>query len=476
MPLVLYNTLTRKKEEFKPLEDRRVGFYSCGPTVYNFAHLGNLRTYLFADILKRVLIYNDFQVRHIMNITDVGHLTSDSDTGEDKMVKGARRERRTAWEIAEFYTEKFKEDIKKLNIIEPDIFCRATDHIKEQISLIRELEKNGFTYLIADGVYFDTSKLKDYGKLARLDIKGLEVGARVEPVPGKKNPTDFALWKFSPAGAKRDMEWDSPWGRGFPGWHIECSAMSLKYLGNAFKDSEFRPEQVKTIDIHSGGIDHIPVHHTNEIAQSETASGKRFVNFWLHGEFLIIGDQAKMAKSGENFITLQSLIDRGFKPLAYRYLCLTAHYRSKLLFNWQNLEAAEHALDNLYEIVSTWDEPLILKKRDQDFEQRFLDLINNDLDLPGALALVWELTKSSLPSKVKKATLLKFDRVLGLGLDQIKKKKAAVSKEVWDKVYEREEARKKKDWSRADKLRQEVEAQGFLIEDTEKGPQIKIRR
>jgi cysteinyl-tRNA synthetase len=470
MSLKLYNTLTREKEEFIPIEDKKVGLYSCGPTVYDYAHIGNLRTYIFSDILKRALIYNGYKVKHVMNITDVGHLTSDADTGEDKMEKGARRERKTAWEIADFYIGEFKKDIKNLNIIEPNILCRATGHIREQIELIKKLEELGYTYEIAnDGIYFDTSKIKDYGKLARLNIEGQEAGARVEMIKGKRNITDFALWKFSPKDQKRDMEWDSPWGpstgsgqdKGFPGWHIECSAMSMKYLGENF-------------DIHTGGIDHVPVHHTNEIAQSEAVTEKKFVNFWLHGEFLTL-EEGRMGKSEGNLITLNNLIDKGFNPLAYRYLCLTAHYRSKLNFNWQNLEAAGNALDNLYQIVSTWDESRLYKKCDEDFEKRFLEFINNDLDMPKAIALVWELVKSDLPSKVKKSTLLKFDEVFGLGFDIIKKKKARVPEEVWDLVSRREEARKNKDWQGADELRKEIEKNGFLVEDTKEGPKIKIK-
>src|SRR3989344_952205 len=272
--LKFYNTLTRAKEEFKPQNPPAVGLYTCGPTVYNYAHIGNLRTYIFEDILKRALVANGFEVNHVMNITDVGHLTSDADVGEDKMEKGAKREGKTVWDIAEFYTKAFKEDMRRLNLVEPDIWCKATDHIAEQIELIQRLEKRGFTYLIDDGVYFDTTKDPHYGKLARLDIAGLRAGARIEMVKDKRNPTDFALWKLSPDNEQRQMEWESPWGKGFPGWHIECSAMAMKYLGETF-------------DIHCGGIDLIPVHHTNEIAQAENATGKKFVHTWLHGEFLL---------------------------------------------------------------------------------------------------------------------------------------------------------------------------------------------
>ncbi|NUM74290.1 cysteine--tRNA ligase, partial [candidate division KSB1 bacterium] len=347
-PLHLYDTYTRSLREFKPLRADEVGLYTCGPTVYDYAHIGNLRTYLFEDILRRALEFNGYNVKHVMNITDVGHLVSDADTGEDKMEKGARRTGKTAWEIAAFYTQAFQDDMQRLNILPPTIWCRATDHIREQIETIRCIEKKGFTYRTSDGIYFDTSKLPNYGYLARLDIEGLRAGERVE-VGEKRNPTDFALWKFSPAGstssptggenrfdklpARRQMEWESPWGVGFPGWHIECSAMSEKYLGPFF-------------DIHCGGEDHITVHHTNEIAQTEACHGTRLANFWMHGYFLQL-DDAKMAKASGEFLRVQTLIDRGYDPLAYRMLCLGAHYRTQLNFTWESLDGAETALQRL---------------------------------------------------------------------------------------------------------------------------------
>ena len=327
MTLYLFNTLGRQKQEFIPIKKGKVGLYTCGPTVYDYAHIGNLRSFIFEDILKRVLQYNNFKVKHAMNITDVGHLVSDSDEGEDKMEKGSRRTGKTAWEIAKFYTLSFKKDLADLNVISPAVLCKATDHIKEQIALIKKLEKKGFTYQTVDGIYFDTSKLNDYGKLADLQHQELKAGIRVD-LGGKKNSSDFALWKFSPKHEKRQMEWKSPWGVGFPGWHIECSAMSVKYLGQPF-------------DIHCGGIDHVPVHHTNEIAQSEAATGKPMANFWLHNEFLNLKD-AKMSKSGENFITLPSLIEKGYSPLAYRYFLLQAHYRKQLIFSFEALTAAQN--------------------------------------------------------------------------------------------------------------------------------------
>ena len=458
MDLYLYNTLTRRKEKFEPLNPPYVGMYTCGPTVYNYAHIGNLRTYIFEDILKRVLIYNGYIVKHVMNITDVGHLTSDADEGEDKIEREAKKERRSAWEIAEFYTEAFKRDLKKLNIIEPDIWCKATDHIQDFIDLILILERKGYTYRTSDGIYFDTSKVPDYGKLAGQDLESLLPGARVEYNPEKKNPTDFALWKFSPKAVKRQMEWDSPWGVGFPGWHIECSAMSTKYLGQPF-------------DIHCGGIDHIPIHHTNEIAQSEAAYDKPMAKYWLHGEFLIMGEK-RMGKSEGNFITLSDLEEKGYHPLSYRYFCLTAHYRSPLKFTWSALEAAQRALFRLYENMKKY--PKEEAKYDEKYEEEFHKAINDDLDMPKALAITWELVKDDkLPPEVKRATLLQFDKVLGLSLDNPPEIKIEIPEEIWKLVEERELARKNKDWEKADKIREEIKNRGYIIEDTPQGPRIK---
>ncbi len=396
-----------------------------------------------------------------MNITDVGHLTSDSDTGEDKMEKGARRENKTAWEIADFYTKAFFEDIKRLNIIKANIICKATDHIKEQLELIKKLEKKSYTYVIEDGVYFDTSKLKDYGKLAKLKKEDLLAGARVEVVKGKKHPTDFALWKFSPKDEKRQMEWPSPFGIGFPGWHIECSAMSMKYLGESF-------------DIHCGGIDHIPIHHTNEIAQSEAATGKRFVNYWLHNEFVILKDNVKMAKSGENFITLNELIKRNYSPEDYRYLCLTTHYRKPLMFSYEALDGAKNSLQKLKNHI------LDIKKNKKDknppnikkYKEEFLKAINDDLNTPEALAVLWNLIKDSdINNNSKYKLILDFDNIFGLNLSKIKQEK--ISGEIIKLAEEREKARKTKNWKKADQLREEIRSKGYLVEDSEKGFLIK---
>lgn len=454
MSLQLFNTLTRRKEEFTPLAPGQVGLYTCGPTVYAAPHLGNLRTYIFEDLLKRVLLANGLKVNHVMNITDVGHLTSDADEGEDKMEKGAKREGKSVWGIAEFYTAMFKQNMRELNILEPTTWCKATDHIPEQIALIQKLEAKGFTYQTSDGVYYDTSKFKDYGKLAKLDAKGLKEGARVEANPEKKNPTDFALWKFSPAGEKRQMEWPSPWGVGFPGWHIECSAMAIKYLGETF-------------DMHCGGIDHIPVHHTNEIAQSEAATGKPFVRYWLHGEFLVEHEK-KVAKSDNAAITLNWLTKQGITPLAYRYFCLGTHYRKPLNFSLEAVTSTQRTLENLQSKIATMGDASI---GDTDFEQRFMAAVNDDLNMPQALAVVWELMKSNEPDHSKKCSLLKFDEVLGLGLKNIPP--LTIPESVLSLLADREAARVAKDWARADTLRQEITTHGFAVDDTELGPVIK---
>jgi cysteinyl-tRNA synthetase len=470
MSLRLYNSLTRKKEVFKPIRDKQVGLYCCGPTVYWYAHIGNLRAYIFEDILRRALKYNGYQINHIMNYTDVGHLTSDADSGEDKMEKGAKREGKTAWEIAEFYIKEFEKDAEALNILKPDRTPRATEHIDEQIDLIKILEKKGFTYTIGDGVYFNTSKSPDYAKLAKLDIGGLKAGARVEMAKGKKNPTDFALWKFSPnppmTGQKRQMEWKSPWGVGFPGWHIECSAMAKKYLGEQF-------------DIHCGGIDHLNIHHTNEIAQSRAAFDKIPAKFWLHGEFLLI-DRGRMGKSEKNFLTVKTLLDKGFNPLAYRYLCLTAHYRSKLNFTWESLSAAQNAFNNLKSAVASAPEynraPGPAKHSRTiaaNYRQKFLAALNNDLNTPEALGIAWKLLKDEaiLPAD-KKIALLDFDKVLGLKLSEVKK--IEIPQNILDLAQKRQKLRQEKKWSEADKVRKEIEKLGYKTEDTPEGPKIEI--
>jgi len=459
--LKIYNTLTRKKEIFKPIKKYKVGLYSCGPTVYNYAHIGNLRAYIFADILKRTLKYNNYKVKHIVNITDIGHLVSDADEGEDKMMKALKREgkelnRKSMKEMADFYTKSFYQDIKKLNILPANKFPKATEHINCMIKTIQQIQKNGYSYETSDGIYFNTKKLQDYGYLARLDIKGLRHGARTKINPEKKNITDFALW-FKAKGSKEThlMQWMSPWGKGWPGWHIECSAMSTKYLKQPF-------------DIHTGGIDHIPVHHANEIAQAQAARNKPLANYWMHNEFLVL-DKEKMAKSDNGFITLSTLINKGINPLAYRYLCLSAHYRSSLSFNWENLTATQNALTNLYNIISQYPKP---SKIIEPIKKEFLTTINNDLDTPGALAILWDLIKSNHSSDRKMATLLEFDKVLGLGLDKIKKTSLRVPDKIKELSKKREELRQQKKWSEADQIREEIEKLSFSIEDTPKGTKI----
>ncbi|PID56932.1 cysteine--tRNA ligase [candidate division KSB3 bacterium] len=457
MTLRLYDTYSRSIREFEPLNPVEVGLYTCGPTVYNYAHIGNLRTYLFEDGLRRVLEFNGYNVKHVTNITDVGHLVSDADEGEDKMEKGSRRAGKSAWEIAEIYTSAFKADLVQLNILEPTVWCRATDHIDEQIRVIQMIEYNGFTYRSSDGLYFDTSKLENYGYLARLDIEGLQAGSRVD-IGEKRNPTDFALWKFSPEGAQRQMEWESPWGVGFPGWHIECSAMSAKYLGQFF-------------DIHCGGEDHISVHHNNEIAQTQACYGTNLANFWMHGYFLQLNNE-KMAKSSDEFLRLQTLLDRGYDPLAYRYLNLTAHYRSHLTFSWEAMDAASRALERLRVIAYDWGAPGEL---DEEWLETFTTFVNNDLNIPRALAVCWDLAKSALSNSVKKATLCKFDEVLGLRLAEWEPAEESIPEQILALAKQRQHARSEKRWQEADDLRDRIIAAGYEIKDTPHGPKLRVK-
>ncbi len=490
-PLYLFNTLSRKKELFSPQEDNLVKMYTCGPTVYSYAHIGNLRTYIFEDVLKRTLLYNGYKVKHVMNITDVGHLTSNADTGEDKVEKAAREEKKSAWQIAEFYTKAFFQDLQKLNIIPPDIVAKATDHIAEDIEIIKTLEKKGFTYKTSDGIYFNTAKLKDYGKLAGKTFaelqKTLKAGARIEFSPEKKNITDFSLWKFSPPNVKRQMEWDSPWGKGFPGWHIECTAINLKYLANAFGDHQFVPQKATTIDIHCGGIDHIPVHHTNEIAQAEAATGKKFVNFWLHGEFLILS-KSRMGKSEGNVILIKDLQEKGYSPLAFRYLVLNSHYRSPLLFTWESLSAAQEALKHIYEFIydCLWFSNSSLPQNNstslQTFKDKWITAINDDLNTPQALAVAFKLIKhyyetrkSNSPKEQVNPSLiyqqfLDWDRVFGLGLERIKL--VPLPEEIKKLTQQRERFRSEKRFNEADKIRQQIQQLGWEIEDTSWGAKL----
>ena len=459
--LRLFNSLTRSKEEFKPLKAGSVGLYTCGPTVYDYAHIGNLRTYIFEDILKRVLLYNGYRVKHVMNITDVGHLTGDRDMGEDKMEKGALREGKTAWDIAAYYTRAFKTDIDRLNILQPDIWVKATDTIAEQIALIEILEQKEFTYRTRDGVYFDTSKFKGYTKLSHQNLDALQEGARVEKNPEKRNATDFALWKFSPPGAKRQMEWDSPWGVGFPGWHIECSAMSMKFLGDQ-------------LDIHCGGTDHIDVHHTNEIAQSEAATGKPFFNFWMHGAFLIIAGGKKMAKSEGNFLTLENtFVNPGLNPLVYRFASFLTHYRKPMEYSDEGIEAARNGLLHLQNQVRQVSEGKAESETaaDKDFKNKFLEALNDDLNMPRAMAVLQEMLKSGLNAAEKYGTVLDFDRVLGLDLDQVSQTED-LPEEVQKLVEARIRAREAKDFAASDRLRDELQALGYMVQDAKDGMKV----
>ena len=451
--LRIYNTLTHQTEEFKPINPGHVGIYSCGPTVYDYQHIGHMRRYVGDDILIRVLKFNEFDVLHVMNITDVGHLISDADTGEDKMEKGAKKFGKSVWDVAKMFEEQFISSCKKLSIELPKNLMHATDYIKEQIKLIKTLEEKGFTYKTKDGIYFDALKFGDYFKLSRQNPKELRAGARVQVVEGKRNVSDFALWKFSPKNEKRQMEWESPWGMGFPGWHIECSAMSMKALGESF-------------DIHAGGIDHINIHHTNEIAQSEAATGRHFVNYWVHHNFLTVNGQ-KMSKSLENTYTVDDVIKRGFDPLALRYLYLQTHYRQEMNFTFEALEAAQNALNRLRKEIAGFDEPKI---GCAEFEGNFLDAINDDLNMPKALSVVWEVLASSYPKSAKAETLFKFDQVLGLSLKNSKqilqKQEKEMPEEIQKLLEKREVLRKAKKYKEADKLREKIIKMGFKVEDT----------
>lgn len=455
--LSLYNTLTRKKEEFKPIKDKEVKMYSCGPTVYSHQHIGNLRAYVFSDILKRVLLYNQYKIKHVINVTDVGHLTSDADEGEDKMEKAAEKEGKKAQEIAGFYFKEFERDLKKLNIIKPWKWAWATKHIKEQIELIKKLERKGYTYKTGDGIYFNSGKFKDYGKLARLNIKELKAGKRVS-FGEKKHKTDFALWKFSSNPGERQQEWNSPWGVGFPGWHLECSAMSMKYLGEHF-------------DIHTGGEDHIPVHHTNEIAQSESATGKKFVNYWMHNAFLVDEEGKKVSKSKGGWYTLSELEELGYKPEHFRYLLLLAHYKKQMHFFLDTLDAARNAYERVKrKVIELKKEKHKGTDRTKEYEAEFFEAINDDLNIPRALDIFWKAMDDFGFSPKKRFILLKkFDSVLGLGISGIKEEKVAIPKDVREMLIAREKLRKEKKFAEADVLRERILEKGFVVEDREKG-------
>lgn len=471
MMIKLYNTLSRRKETFKPIHRGRVGLYTCGPTVYNYAHIGNLRTYIFEDVLRRTLefsgSYAGYKVKHVMNITDVGHMISDADDGEDKLEKGARREGKSVWDIAKFYAGTFLDDLVNLNIKKAHKLVPATSEIKEQIKLIRLLFAEGFAYETAQAIYFDVAKFKGYTKLSRQKLSQKLVRARKEVVidHDKKHPADFVLW-FKLVGRFKNhtMRWPSPWSEGFPGWHIECSAISSKYLGQPF-------------DIHTGGVDLIFPHHENEIAQSEAATGKKFVRFWLHGEHLLVNGE-KMSKSLGNIFTLRDIEERKFDPIALRYLVLTSHYRSKLNFTWDSLKGAENSLKRLYAFIQKiHGEDFRGPSQIRRFREQFIKAVFNDLDTPRALAVLWGVIHryNKNPERFNTQDIQKlffdFDKILGLEFKNSKAKK--ISAEVIWLIKQREELRSRKEWNAADEIRKKIYSKGFVVEDTEKGPVLK---
>lgn len=457
----LYNTMSRRIEEFVPVEPGKVSMYCCGPTVYNYAHIGNLRTFLFEDLLHRTLEVEGYDVKHVMNITDVGHLTGDGDDGEDKLGKRSRETGKSVWDIAKFYTDAFFKDEQDLDIKRPDVVCRATDHIQDMINLIKRLEEKGHTYIAGGNVYFSIDTIDDYGKLARLNLDDLKSGARIDVDSNKRNPKDFVLWFTNSKFKNQAMTWDSPWGVGYPGWHIECSAMSMKYLGEHF-------------DIHCGGIDAIPVHHTNEIAQSEAATGHTWVNYWCHGEFLL-NDSGKMSKSSGEFLTLPVIESKGYDALDYRYFCLSGHYRSQLKFSYEALDHAKAARKSLVDKISEFkaSSAAVPSDRAEEHVKAFNEAMFNDLNSPQALSKLWVMMKDpSLSDGEKLYAALRMDRILGLRLDEVaaKSEERVGSDEDWALVEERTAAKKNKDYARADQIRAELLERGFAVKDTPKGP------
>jgi len=483
MDYYIYNTLTRKKELFTPINKNEVKLYTCGPTVYNYAHIGNLRTYIFEDLLKKSLEYNGYKVTHVMNVTDVGHLQHDDDTGEDKMSLGAKRENKTVWEIARFYEDAFFNDCKKLNIKNPSIICRATEHIDDMIALIKKLEENGYTYISNGNVYFEISKFDNYGKLVSKSIEEMASGlSRVDLDENKKNPLDFVLWFTESKFKNQIMQWDSPWGRGFPGWHIECSAMSMKYLGNR-------------IDIHCGGIDHVPIHHTNEIAQSEAATGENWVNYWIHGEFLVEekessinenGEEAfkKMSKSSGEFLTVDNLIKNDFSPLDYRFFCIQSNYRKQLSFSYKKLEDAKKAYNSLKSKIiekvylDNLDFSNINTENIEKYDDSFKKCLCNDLNMPNALEVLYKVINDESLTKEEKYSLISsFDKLFSLDLLKIEEKEIDDSKvkEIENLINLRNQARKNKDFKEADRIRNMLLDMGLEIKDTKDGTEWKLK-
>lgn len=463
MDIYLYNTLTRKKELFNPIDKNEVKIYSCGPTVYKDATIGNMRTNIFQDVLRRMLKYNGYKIKHVMNITDVGHLVSDGDEGEDKMLKSAREEHKTPLEIAEHYTKLFFEDLKVLNIETPEIICKATEYISDMLKYVEELVEKGYAYETSTAIYFDVSKLDKYPVLSNLNLEEQKAGARVEVDKEKKNPYDFALWIKAPENHL--MKWDSPWGPSYPGWHIECSAMSRKHLGEQF-------------DIHTGGIDLIPTHHENEIAQSKGACGKIPARYWVHGEYLLI-DGGKMSKSLGNVYLIKDIKERGYDPLAYKLLCYSSSYRNKLNFTWEGIDASARSLERLrngYQINKVGKD--VLEEKDKNelekLEEQFNEAINDDMNMPLAMSFVWEIIKYNKKSPEIADLLLKLDKVLGLKIDQKEKEEELeIPEEIQELIEKRNKARQEKKWEESDKLRDLIKEKGYEVKDTKNGIEIK---
>ena len=461
MKIQIYNTLTHSKEEFKPINKEEIRIYSCGPTVYSHAHIGNFRTYVFVDSLRRVFKYNGYNLKHVMNITDVGHLTSDADTGEDKMEKAAKKEGKNPYEIAEFYTKAFMEDMIKLNIDMPNIISKATDNIDEMLEMVKKIIENGYAYETSKGIYFDVSKLDKYPVLSNNKVEGQEAGARIEVDPEKKNPYDFAIWIKAPENHM--MKWDSPWGKSYPGWHLECSAISEKFLGKHF-------------DIHTGGVDHIPIHHENEIAQSKGANGIIPANYWMHCEFLLV-DGGKMSKSLGNVYTLKELKEKGIEPLAYKLFCFSSHYRNKLNFTFDGVKASQVSLNRLRDgyLKHKNGNANIEENKINEYEQKFHEAINDDLNMPLALSVVWEVIRETDKSKEYAKLIEKFDTVLGLYLKN-SEKYIKIDLEIPENVKEllevRKKARQEKDWAKSDEIRDKIKELGYAVKDTANGMEI----
>lgn len=461
MQLKVYNTLTRKKELFVPVKEGHVSMYSCGPTVYKYAHIGNLRAYIFMDELRRVLEYDGYKVKSVMNITDVGHLVSDGDDGEDKMTKSAKEERKTPLEIASFYTDCFMKDIKALNILKPTVCPKATDNIPEMIQIVKDLLDLGYAYETEDGIYFSVEKFPAYGKLSGINLAEQRHGARVEVNSFKKHPVDFALWKK--ADANHIQQWDSPWGMGYPGWHIECTAMSKKYLGEVF-------------DIHTGGVDHIPIHHENEIAQAECWLGKKAVNYWMHSEFMLI-DGGKMSKSLGNTYTVDDLVKKGYSPMDFRYFCLNVQYRQKINFTWEAMDGAKSAYGKLCQLLLQHKNGTeqVDQQQLENYKQQFEQAINDDLNVPLAIGVLWTMLRNSPKSKQVYDMALVFDKIFALDFDKVKeeeKPQLEIPEEVKLLVEQRKQARLNKNWAESDRLRDEIAALGYVVRDTAKGMEI----